>query len=182
MNQPQEKNMRLFFACWPNDAERTAMAAWQVPLRELCGGQAMLPDTLHATLVFLGDVDGHRLEALRLAAQEVNGRGFRLDLTTAHYWGHNHIVYAAPKESPPPLSELVSGLERSLHRHRFHFEARPYKPHVTLLRRASWSDAALPAVPAVRWQIWDFALVRSLQDEQGAHYEVLARFPLRATA
>lgn len=139
----------------------------------------MKPDTLHTTLVFLGNVPEHRLEALRLAAQEVSGRGFGLDLTAAHYWSHNHIVYAVPQTVPVQLADLVIDLEHSLRRHRFHFEVRPYKPHVTLLRNGQWNDANLPAMSTVCWRIEDFVLVHSLSDEQGARYEVLARFPLQ---
>lgn len=172
----KEPKLRLFFALWPDDAERAALAAWQPPLRELCGGRAMRPDTLHATLVFLGDVAGHRLEALYLAAQETDILGFELDLALAHYWGHNHIVHAAPDGCPPPLAGLVNELERNLRRHRFRFEQRIYKPHVTLLRHAGWTDAPLPAMRAVRWQVNRFALVQSLRDEDGPHYQVLAWF------
>ncbi|HLP98388.1 MAG TPA: RNA 2',3'-cyclic phosphodiesterase [Sideroxyarcus sp.] len=168
--------LRLFFALWPEAKERKALAAWQPPLQELCGGRLMLADTLHATLVFLGEVGASRLEALCLAAQEVEFRRVGLTLTTARYWGHNHIVYAAPDALPPPLAELVHDLERSLRKHGFWFEERPYKPHVTLLRGADWTDAPLPPMPAVHWRFDEFALVQSLRDEQGAHYEVLARF------
>jgi 2'-5' RNA ligase len=182
MKPARESSIRLFFALWPNSAERAAMAEWQAPLRRLCGGRVMLPETLHTTLVFLGDVFEHRLEALRLAAQEVTGRGFELNLATAHYWGHNHIVYAAPDSAPQELADLVSELEQNLHKHRFHFEARPYKPHVTMLRNAQWSDAPLPPMRAVRWKISDFVLVQSLRDEEGAHYEVLARFEMKQAA
>src|SRR5512146_15108 len=172
----QESSRRVFFALWPSAAERAALAAWQAPLGELCGGRAMQPETLHNTLVFLGDVVERRLEALCLAAQETDFRNFDLNLTAAHYWGHNHIVYAAPDAAPRRLAELVNRLERRLHHHRFHFDRRPYKPHITLLRNAKWTDAALPAMPAVRWRVNDFVLAQSLSDEQGARYEVLARF------
>ena len=179
MKQPDERNLRLFFAFWPTAAERAALAEWQLPLRELCGGRLMHIDTLHTTLVFLGDVAEHRLQALRLAAQEVSCRNFELILKAVHYWGHNHIAYAAPEVIPPQLAELVHELELSLRKHHFHFEARPYKPHVTLLRNAQWSDAHLPPMRAVRWQVDEFVLVQSLHDEQGAKYEVLANFPLQ---
>jgi 2'-5' RNA ligase len=182
VNNPDEKKLRLFFACWPDAAERVAMAAWQPPLRELCGGRVMRADTLHVTLVFLGEVAEHRLQALLLAAREVNCPGFELILATVQYWGHNHIAYAAPDVIPPHLAELVGELERSLRRHRFHFDARPYKPHVTLLRNAQWSDARLPPMTAVRWRIGDFALVQSLNGEESTRYEVLARFPLQGAA
>lgn len=136
----------------------------------------MRADTLHTTLVFLGEVAVNRLEALTLAAQEVSIEPFDLRFEGAHYWGHNHIVFAAPASVPPQLARLVDGLENRLRKHHFHFEQRPYKPHVTLLRSAQWSDAGLPAMPSVHWRIGDFVLVRSLRDEQGVHYEVLARF------
>ena len=140
----------------------------------------MRADTLHATLVFLGEVAQHRLEALQLAALEVTGGPFALRFDAARYWGHNHIVYAAPTEVPELLMQLVSELERALRRHRFRFEPRSYKPHVTLLRNARWSDDPLPAMLPVTWQVRDFVLVRSLSDEKGARYEVLSRIPLRA--
>ncbi len=84
--------MRVFFALWPDDAERAALAAWQPPLEALYGGKAMRAETLHNTLVFLGNVAERRLEALKLAAQEAPGRAFALRLEEARYWGHNHIV------------------------------------------------------------------------------------------
>ena len=169
--------MRVFFALWPGAAERTALAGWQPALRGLCGGKAMRADTLHATLVFLGDLSIHRLEALKLAAEEVEGAAFELHLDQARYWGHNHIAYAAPAVVPEPLEMLVRGLEQRLRAHRFRFDRRDYKPHVTLLRHAKWTDAPLPEMPAVSWRAREFVLVQSLRDEEGARYEVLARFP-----
>ena len=174
----QPTSVRVFFALWPDAAERAALAAWQPPLRELCGGKAMRPDTLHATLAFLGDVAAHRLEALKLAAQEVGGEGFELCFDIARYWGHNHIAYAAPSAVPEPLPLLVDELEQRLGAHRFRFDRRAYKPHVTLLRHANWSDEPLPEMPAATWRAKDFVLVQSLRDERGARYEALARFPL----
>ena len=176
----KEPSLRLFFALWPTEAEREALAEWQPPLHKLCGGRMMRTETLHATLVFLGSVAEHRLEAACQAAQETGFGAFKLDLEVAHYWKHNHIVYATPKTVPQALSGLVDGLERNLRKHRFHFEERPYKPHVTLLRNAQLNDAGLPPLPAVRWHVNDFALVRSMSDGHGARYEVLARVPLRA--
>jgi RNA 2',3'-cyclic 3'-phosphodiesterase len=174
----QGKNMRVFFALWPDQAGRTSLAAWQAPLRKLCGGRAMRSETLHNTLAFLGNVLVHRLEALKLAAREVQGASFDLCLDKAHYWGHNHIVYAAPDNIPAQLLQLAHGLELQLRRHHFDYDRREYKPHVTLLRNAGWSDAPLPHLQPVTWRVRDFVLVQSLTDETGARYQVLARFPL----
>jgi 2'-5' RNA ligase len=173
-----QKNARVFFALWPNDEERAALAAWQAPLKALCGGRSMPEHKLHNTLVFLGNVEIECLETLQLAAMEVNGAGFQLVFDIARYWGHNHIVYAAPDSVPVQLNQLAHSLEQSLRHHHFKFDQRAYKPHVTLLRHARWTDSPLPAMPPVRWNMRDFALVQSILEGQGVRYEVLARYPL----
>lgn len=180
MNQlPIEKSVRVFFALWPDEAERTALATWQPSLHKICGGHIMRDYTLHATLVFLGEVAQYRLEALQLAAQEVEGESFDLALDVARYWGHNHIVYAAPHTAPPQLARLVHDLEQRLNKHCFRFDQREYKPHITLLRHTQWSDVPLPEMDKVVWRARSFALVQSAPDEEGANYRVLARFSLR---
>lgn len=179
MDNPVQQGARVFFALWPDAGERAALAAWQAPLHRLCGGRSMRADTLHVTLVFVGNVVQQRMEALKLAAQEVAGEAFRLELDAARCWGHNHIVYAAPLAIPQPMSALVQELEKSLARHRFHFDKRPYQPHATLLRNAQWRDTPLPALQPVVWQAKDFVLLQSVQGAKGIHYEVLARFGLR---
>jgi RNA 2',3'-cyclic 3'-phosphodiesterase len=176
--QSGKANVRVFFALWPADAERNQLAAWQKPLQHLCGGRVMRGETLHNTLVFIGDVEQSRLEALRLAAQEVSGKAFELHFDVAHYWGHNHIVYAAPGEMPQQLAQLADTLEQRLVAHRFSFDRREYKPHVTLLRNAHWTDAPLPKMQPVCWQIRDFALVQSEPQDGLTNYRVLAKFPL----
>lgn len=176
-----KKTARVFFALWPDEDGRAAMASWQPPLQQLCGGRLTAAAKLHNTLVFLGEVEFGRLEALQLAAQEVSGAAFQLNFDTARYWGHNHIVYAAPGTVPPKLMQLVGDLEQRLRHHRFKFDKREYKPHITLLRHAQWSDSPLPEMPRVLWKMRDFALVQSISDGQGVRYEVLARFPLNIT-
>lgn len=179
-DQSDKSTARVFFALWPKNAERDHLAAWQAPLKRLCGGRAMRGETLHNTLVFIGEVELHGLEALQLAAQEVSGESFELCFDEAHYWGHNHIVYAAPLHMPQQLAQLVDALEQRLTAHRFKFDRRDHQPHVTLLRNAHWSDAPLPAMQPVCWQIRDFALVQSVHQNGLAGYRVLARFPLGA--
>ncbi|MFA6204062.1 MAG: RNA 2',3'-cyclic phosphodiesterase [Gallionella sp.] len=169
-----DKTARVFFALWPDRTERGALSGWQPPLLARCGGRVMRTDTLHATLVFLGEVEVVQLEALKLAAAEVSVARFELCFDEAHYWGHNHIVYAAPRTLPPQLIELVRELEQNLLRHRFAFERREYKPHVTLLRNAHWTDNPLPGMSQVCWHVREFVLLESA----ASSYRILARFCL----
>lgn len=171
-------NAKVFFALWPSAPERELLVDWQKPLQLLYGGRAMRGATLHTTLVFIGDVEHSRLEALNLAALEAGAPCFELCFDAARYWGHNHIVYAAPGESPQQLVQLAGGLEQSLTRHGFSFDKREYQPHVTLLRNAHWTDSPLPGMHPACWQIRDFVLVQSAQRDGQADYRLLARFPL----
>ena len=174
---------RVFFALWPTAAERRQLSTWQKPLHKLYGGRAMRGETLHNTLVFIGNVELSRLEALQLAAQEVGGQRFKLCFDTAQYWAHNRIVYAAPADPPQQLVQLVDKLQKRLAMHGFEFDQRTYQPHVTLLRNTRWSDEAMPRqmpqMQPVCWQAVDFALVQAVSRDGLASYEVLARFPLR---
>jgi len=176
--QSDQPIAKVFFALWPAAAERDSLAAWQNPLQELCGGRAMRGETLHVTLVFIGEVEQSRLKALQLAAQEICGTRFELCFNEARYWAHNHIVYAEPAAVPQQLEQLVGALQQGLALHHFKFEKSVYKPHVTLIRNAHWTDAPLPELHPVCWQIQDFALVQSIQKNGLASYRVLARFPL----
>lgn len=140
----------------------------------------MRAQTLHATLVFIGNVETNRLDALQQAARAVRTEGFDLRFDEARYWAHNHIVHAAPGHIPRPLIHLVDALAQQLEAHGFKFDRRAYQPHVTLLRNARWSNAPLPAMRPANWPIRDFSLMQSMQREGLVDYHVLARFPLRA--
>jgi 2'-5' RNA ligase len=175
----ESRPIRVFFALWPGEAERNVLADWQAPLSERCGGRSMRPETLHVTLVFVGEVAADRLDALKHAAQAVAGSPFQLRFGTVRYWRHNRIVHAVPQAVPPALTGLVAGLSDRLRQQGFAFDARPYQPHVTLLRNACWDDGPPPALPTVAWQAHEFVLVQSLLEERGARYQVLARFPLK---
>ena len=178
-HQSENPTARVFFALWPTFAESGALAAWQAPLKQLCGGRTMRGETLHLTLVFIGGIERARLESLRQAAQEVSAEEFELCFDRAHYWARTKIVYAAPDHVPPELMQLVSTLEQSLAKHGFKFDGREHKPHITLLRNARWTDAELDALPPVSWRIKDFALVESVPQAGLMGYRVLARFPLK---
>jgi len=172
------QSARVFFALWPTAVEGERLGSWQESLMSLTGGRPMRRETLHATLAFIGEVDSAKLEALQLAAREISAEDFALCFDEARYWGHNHIIYAAPGHPPKKLAQLVDALEQSLKKHQCKFDQREYQPHVTLLRNAYWSDAALPVMQPVYWQINDFALVQSVRRHGLSGYRVLARFPL----
>lgn len=183
---------RVFFALWPDAVARQALQARARQMQAVLGGRASHPDTLHLTLVFVGGVDDERLPDLAAAASRVETPAFELSFDRPDCWRHNHVAHMGPSAPPPALFGLVEQLETNLRRVDLPFDARPYRPHVTLVRKAdcsrvlTWETLAdsvpaekeNPATEPIFWPVRDFVLVRSSLRPEGARYEQMGRWPL----
>ncbi len=96
-------------------------------------------------------------------------------LDQAGYWRHNRIGWLGASETPPQHVELVGALNAALQEAGFPVDARPHVPHVTLLRKSAGGE--VPECMPVHWPINDFVLVKSGTESDGAHYEVIRRWP-----
>jgi 2'-5' RNA ligase len=167
---------RLFFALWPDATTRTALSHTGKWLHKHWGGRRMRADTLHITLAFLGSTPDEQLDDLVACADNLQSESFELVLDQAGYWRHNHIGWLGVSQTPPQLVELVAELNAALQAAGFPVDARPHVPHVTLLRNTAGGE--LPSCKPVRWSLHDFVLVSSRTEADGAHYEVVRRWPL----
>lgn len=169
--------MRLFFALWPDDTVRDALAALALEVAAHCGGRPTARANLHATLAFLGAVPRTRLDEFISMGAQVRAPSFDLQLETVSHWRHNHIVWAGARRTPPALADLASDLTHALVQMSWPIDERPYTPHVTLVRDAHRApltrEVALPL-----WRVNEFALVSSSSHEGGVCYTPLARWPL----
>jgi 2'-5' RNA ligase len=170
---------RVFFALWPDDATRGALARLATGLRRECGGRAVPARNLHLTLAFIGNIESDRVSVLRALATDVVAPSFAMMLDTVNYWRHNRIVWAGPRECPEALRILVAALGHSLKNNSVSFDHRPYAPHVTLLRNARRAPAAV-TLDKIEWCAQDFALVQSVHRDGVSEYEVLERWTLTA--
>ena len=167
--------MRLFFALWPDDATRGALAARLRTLHGLCGGRPTRPEAVHLTLAFLGDTDAARLEALLAAAASVPLRPFILTLDQAGFWTHNKIAWVGATRSPPELDDLVTALRRTLAENAFPFDPKPFVAHITLVRKGR-PGFQLPAFAPLQWPVREFVLVRSVPTAAGSDYSICGRW------
>jgi 2'-5' RNA ligase len=165
--------MRIFFAIWPPAAAARALAQWAREAQRLTGGTLTAEEKIHLTLAFLGEADHTRAIA---AGRRLQAEPHALPMEEARYWRDNHIVWAGPRETPPPLAALFKRLELELYKEDFILERRPFTAHVTLIRKAR--AAKLPPLPAVDWPVREFLLVRSQLSSAGSAYEPLERFAL----
>jgi 2'-5' RNA ligase len=170
---------RLFFALWPNEAERDVLHAWAQACHAAAGGRMVPRENLHVTLAFLGEVEPARLPQLGAIAAGARAAGFELRLDRLGYWPHNRIVHAGASATPPALSALAGALAAARAQEGFRTETRPYHAHVTLLRDARAAPAGVQ-IDALRWRVDAFVLAESARIHGRLQYRPLQRWTLPA--
>ena len=168
--------MRIFFAVWPPAEAAGALVRWAQEAQPRTSGRLTDENKIHLTLAFLGEADPQRAIS---AARRVTAKAHWLPIEEARYWRENHIVWAGPRQTPPPLQALFEQLSMELQREDFILERRPFAAHVTLIRKGR--AAKLPPLPALEWPVREFLLVRSALSSKGSTYEPLERFALHGS-
>jgi 2'-5' RNA ligase len=169
---------RLFFALWPVESLRRALAGRVAALAPPGTGRAQRPDQLHVTLEFLGAVPAARLPDVRDAGAAVRAEPFELVLDAFEYWRRPRVLCLVARELPSALAALVQSLRVEIASRGFEPECRPYRAHLTLARKVG--QAPGPAVlDPVHWPATDFALVESVTERAGSVYRPLGAWSLR---
>jgi len=149
---------RLFLALWPDPGVRAALRDWRDAWQWPRGATPVHTDKLHLTLHFLGEVPRARLPGL-VEGFAAPCAPFRLEVGRAVAWPHG-LAVLEPLGNPPALLALHARLGEALVALGLQPEARAYRPHVTMARRAH--GAGLPAErPAISWDVQGYALVES---------------------
>ncbi len=164
---------RLFLALWPALAENSALLAYQQQWLWPKGSSPVPTERLHLTLHFIGAIERPHLEAVS-AGLQVAMTPFELHLTQAAIWPRGLAVLLA-STVPEALKELHCRLGAALQALALPVESRPFRPHVTLARRAAGTIAPA-AAPALLWQIGSYVLVESLPGAAGG-YRIRRRYP-----
>lgn len=177
LSESAQDQARVFFALWPDERVRRELDRVAARLHRLRGGRRTRAETIHLTLLFVGNVPRAILPAVQASAADIRLPGFEMVFDQAECWRHNRIAFLTTSQPPPTLLELVSNLESALDRLGIPFDRRPYVPHVTLVRHADCRPDGPPIQP-IRWPVCEFALVESRIESQGARYPVLNSYPL----
>lgn len=183
------KPARVFLALWPDDAVRGRLAAESRKLHKALSGKLTRADTIHLTLVFIGPLPAARLAELREALRSVAAPRFEMVFDRAQCWSHNRIGFLAPQQAPQALLELVAELEKTLDGLGIQYDRRPYKPHITLIRKADCpkknpAEGRVPVSPEwgdfapIKWSADNFVLVESVLSAEGSAYRLVERFAL----
>ena len=171
---------RVFFALWPDDGARDALAALAHRLARETEGRAADAGRLHLTLAFIGNVSSSQVTTLVALARSVaqGAAPFVLPLDRSGMFRVAGIAWAGTSIIPPLLDRLVSGLRRDLQMHSFEVDRRDYRAHVTLARRCRRMPASRGEMAAIDWQVHTMTLTASELTVQGPRYSTLAQWPL----
>lgn len=168
---------RLFFALWPGEEQRAALAPRLQALQPTGHGRPQGPGQWHVTLVFLGSVPEARLAAARAAAADVRAAPFELVFDAVEYWQRPAVSCLVAGQSPPALEALVAQLRAGLAARGFGIEQRPFRAHLTLARKVTRPPPAGPCEPLL-WPAAAFALVESVTERSASRYQPLGHWPL----
>lgn len=187
--------IRAFVAILLPDTVRAALGVEIERLRTFGRNVSWVaPDNLHVTLKFLGNVEPARLDdavsALTVAAAAV--APFELAIVGLGAFPsptRPRVLWAGLAAGADAAAKLARSVDSALAGHGFPPEDRPFAGHVTLGRvREPRGDprlaSALTAGAGHRFgglPVDRFALMRSDLSSRGAHYSIVAAWPLSAS-
>jgi 2'-5' RNA ligase len=166
------RSARLFIGLFPNGAVRGELAAWRDAWTWPRSATPVADGRLHLTLHFIGDVARERVPEVAEALPAAFSR-FNLRFGQPALWPHG-VAVLEPDAVPAALLELHAAVGDALRGLALPLDARPYRPHVTLARRAA--GAVRPdRGTAINWRIDRFALMESKLGPDGA-YTIIREF------
>ncbi len=164
---------RLFLALWPSDQSRKQIVqiSQSIKSEDLTLTRA---DNLHVTLVFLGNIDEKSELLLRKQLDHISIQPLVLCFNQLEFWRKPKILCLTAQQYDQQLILLVDALKRTAESCGLETDSRPYKPHITLARKAR--KLIKVNVEPLQWRADSYSLVESLSTINGIHYKVLQKW------
>lgn len=168
-------SQRLFFALLPDAAAISQITDIQ---QQLPADKLRLYSTgnLHQTLVFLGKFAEQQLMDLISACNTIAVPPIRMRFTTLTFWPQPKVLCLLADNVPTDLKTLVNALQEIASQFNVPVDNRPYRPHITLARKASES-LQLDFKP-IDFTAREFVLMQSVSTDNGPEYRPLYRWQL----
>ena len=181
---PHYPEKRLFFALWPPRETANEIYAAAQTLHTPGSSRLVRLERLHLTIAFLGSVHDDRLAAIYRAANKTlcdpSTTSFSLHLDHYGQFRKSGIVWLGATKPPEALLHLATTLADKLRLAGFRLEARRFRAHITLLRKATLPTAANPG-STILWPVHELTLVESKTTLRGVNYQILHRWSLAAS-
>ena len=181
-----ERAQRLFFAFWPEEAARAALAHATAKAVRYSGGRPVPAANLHVTLAFLGSVPEQRIAELQQlaaaqAAQCARERAIVLSFDRFDYFRRAQVLCVlATEDDAAAAQRLASALQDASAAAGFNPDLKPFRAHVTVARKVMRATVPVELRPLV-WEFSAFALISSRTEPAGPVYSVVQSYPLVKT-
>jgi len=178
----------MFFALWPDEAQRAALAHAAARTVRHCGGRPVPHESLHVTLVFLGSVPEPRVEELSAIGRRVaaafpgDAVPITVSLETLEHWAKAQLLAVLERQdeasaAAPGAAALARFLSAATLAAGFSPDLKPFRVHVTVARKVARPPRACD-VRKVDWSFDEFALIESRTLEKGPVYSVVESYLL----
>ncbi len=148
------------------------------------GGKWVIPDNLHITMLFLGEVgEGSLAEVERVMTEAVQGfTPFQLRLEGLGVFpnaSRPKILWAGVNGEQDKLNQLYQNLLHQIKKTKLPFDAKPaYTPHVTLARKiGDGFEEGMMDLKTEEWQVDSLELYQSTLKKTGVIYHKIKEIP-----
>ena len=173
----EKKDVRLFFALWPDADLRWRLQAAADSVAFTAGVRRVPRANLHLTLHFIGNVYFDEMACMQREARQVEADAFQLEIDGQGMFSKAAVGWLGCSSVPDALSHLHRQLGSRLQACGFLPESRPYHPHVTIARKLE-SMSTDASFSAIVWPVTEFALVEVQSVANGVKYRVVETYPL----
>jgi RNA 2',3'-cyclic 3'-phosphodiesterase len=182
MNEREGSTRRVFFALWPDEAQREELEHAAAKAVRRSGGRPVPCANLHVTLAFLGSIALARIPELQrtaheLAASLVAHAPISLTFARLVHWKEAQILCALTAPESPAATAVAVALQRATAAIGLSPDRKPFQAHVTLARKVLRPGLLSPLRP-VTWRFDAYALIDSRTAPSGPVYSVIDSYPL----
>ncbi|MCK8516461.1 RNA 2',3'-cyclic phosphodiesterase [Methylonatrum kenyense] len=168
-----DEAVRLFFAMQP---EREVRASLHRAAAAIGAGRPTPADNIHLTLFFLGRCDHSQRQQAERVGSAIRSPVTLVRTTELEYWSGPRAGVLLAEPLDDELIRLQQDLRQALENAGFVPDRRPFRPHLTLLRKLD-APTGLPELPSQRLRLAGFGLFLSRPGAQGSVYEHLRYWP-----
>jgi 2'-5' RNA ligase len=183
---PRSLRVRAFFGLPVPEPQREELARYVAACARVAPDfRWTVPENLHLTIRFVGDVDCSIVEAVADVLTRRPMTAFELDLSGVGTFGRGRavrVVWIGLRAGAEAARALAAQVEAECLRAGLAGEARSFQAHATLARARAREGAPLPDLPATPelkpWRADELILYSSRLRRTGAIYEVIRNLPL----
>jgi len=171
-----KKDIRLFFALWPNDEVREKITEF-LNLFPSKSGRVVPRYNWHMTLHFIGNTTFDEKDCLNSQAKTVKASAFELSIDKTGFFKKPKVFWLGCENHHKALFDLQTDLGKQISYCEYQPETRPYSPHITVARKVVKQPDLLLS-NKIHWPVDRFVLIESVIENEAVRYKVREEYLL----